>query len=103
MVKKIGAAEFESEAKKGLSLVDFNATWCGPCKMLAPVLEELSSETPAMKFYAVDVDENVPLAMEYGISSIPALLVMKDGVKQELLVGFRPKASLKDALAKYLG
>lgn len=103
MVQKIGAAEFENEAKKGLTLVDFNATWCGPCKMLSPVLEELSAEMSAMKFYAVDVDENVSLAMEYGISSIPALLVMKDGVKQEILVGFRPKGSLQEALAKYLG
>lgn len=102
MVQKINAAQFETEAKKGLSLVDFNATWCGPCKMLAPVLEELSNEMTAMRFYAVDVDENVPLAMEYGISSIPALLVMKDGVKQEILVGFRPKASLRAELAKYL-
>lgn len=102
MVQKINAAQFETEAKKGLSLVDFNATWCGPCKMLAPVLEELSDEMTAMRFYAVDVDENVPLAMEYGISSIPALLVMKDGVKQEILVGFRPKASLRAELAKYL-
>lgn len=102
MVKKIGAKEFESEAKKGLSLVDFNATWCGPCKMLAPVLEEMSGEMTAMQFYAVDVDENVSLAMEYGVSSIPALLVMKDGVKQEILVGFRPKAALQTALSKYL-
>lgn len=102
MVKRINETGFENEAKKGLSLVDFNATWCGPCKMLSPVLEELSEETPAMNFYAVDVDECVSLAMEYGISSIPALLILRDGVKQEMLIGFRPKASLQESLAKYL-
>lgn len=102
MVKKINEAGFENEAKKGLSLVDFNATWCGPCKMLSPVLEQLSEETPAMNFYAVDVDECVSLAMEYGISSIPALLILRDGVRQEMLIGFRPKASLQESIAKYL-
>ena len=102
MVKKINEAEFEAQAMKGLTLVDFNATWCGPCKMLAPVLEELSEQTTAMSFFAVDVDENMHLAMEYGISSIPALVILKDGVKQETLVGFRPKQELQAEIAKYL-
>lgn len=102
MVQKINEAEFKAKAMKGLSLVDFNATWCGPCKMLAPVLEGLSEETPGMNFYAVDVDENMQLAMEYGISSIPALVILKDGVKQETLVGFRPKQELEQDIAKYL-
>lgn len=102
MVKKINETEFRTEAMKGLTLVDFNATWCGPCKMMAPVLEALSEEMPEMKFYAVDVDECVPLAMEYGISSIPALLIMKDGVKQGILVGFRPGSELKQELNQYL-
>lgn len=102
MVQKINEAEFKAQAMKGLALVDFNATWCGPCKMLAPVLEELASENAAMNFYAVDVDENMALAMEYGISSIPALLILKDGVKQEMLVGFRPKQELQAEIARYL-
>lgn len=101
MVKKINENEFRNEAIKGNVVVDFSATWCGPCKMIAPLLEDVSEELgDKINFYNVDVDENNALAVEYGITNIPALLVMKDGVKQDLLVGFRPKDVLKDELTK---
>lgn len=102
MVKKINEKEFVSEAKNGLAVVDFSATWCGPCKMIAPILEEVSQEMEGVSFYNVDVDENQNLAAEYGIFSIPSILVMKDGVKQDIMVGFKPKAALKAEIQRLL-
>lgn len=101
MVKKINEQEFKEEALKGVSVVDFSATWCGPCKMLAPVLEEVAEEMgEQVDFYNVDVDENSSLAIEYGIVSVPALLVLKDGVKQDILVGFKPKEVLLEEIRR---
>lgn len=102
MVKKINQDEFRKVAGLGKVVVDFSATWCGPCKMLAPVMEEISGEMTDVSFYNIDVDENTDLAREYGIASIPALLILKDGVKQDMLVGFMPKGSLLPQLKKYL-
>ena len=103
MVKKITGAEFETMEKQGISVIDFSAVWCGPCQMLAPVLEEISREMQGKaRFYNVDVDENGALASQYGITNIPALLVLKDGVKQDILVGFRPKEQLLSALEQYM-
>ena len=68
-------------------LVDFWAAWCGPCRMLAPILEELSGQHPELKIVKVDVDENRELALRYGIESIPTLLVFKDGQVADRSVG----------------
>ena len=68
-------------------LVDFWATWCGPCRMLAPILEELSGQHPELKIVKVDVDENRELALRYGIESIPTLLVFKGGQVADRSVG----------------
>ena len=76
-------------------LVDFNATWCGPCKMLAPVLDELSGETDKFNVVAVDVDENEDLASTYGIYSIPCLVVFKNGEEVNRSVGFIPKEDIE--------
>ena len=95
MVKKINQDEFKSMDKSGVSVLDFNATWCGPCKMLAPVLEEVSEElSDKANFYSVDTDENPDLAREYGIMNIPAIVVLKDGEKVDMNVGFVPKEAL---------
>ncbi|MCR5415625.1 MAG: thioredoxin [Pseudobutyrivibrio sp.] len=102
MVKKITQDEFKSMDKSGISVLDFNATWCGPCKMLAPVLEEVSEELTDAHFYAVDTDENPDLAREYGIMNIPAVVVLKDGNKVDMNVGFVPKETLKDFISKNL-
>ena len=76
-------------------LVDFNATWCGPCKMLAPVLDELSGETDKFNVVAVDVDENEDLASTYGVYSIPCLVVFKNGEEVNRSVGFIPKEDIE--------
>ncbi len=77
MIKEITNEDF-NEVIKGTVLVDFNATWCGPCKMLKPVLEEISEER-SFKIVSVDVDNNMELAREYGVMTIPCLILFKDG------------------------
>ena len=96
MVKKVNAAEFENEAlKDAVAVVDFSATWCGPCRMLAPVLEAVSEKlADKASFYNVDVDEAQELAMKYRISSVPSVLLLKNGVLADQTVGFQPEAQL---------
>ena len=84
-------------------LVDFWAEWCGPCKMLAPVLEEVSEEYAGkVNFFNVDVDENPDLAMQYKIMNIPALVVLKKGEKGDTQVGFAPKENIVEFIKKQL-
>lgn len=92
MVKKVNAQEFENEAMKAsAAVVDFSATWCGPCRMMAPVLEEISGKLgDKASFYNVDVDEAPELAARYGVQSIPCLVILKDGKAVDQSVGFRP-------------
>lgn len=75
-------------------LVDFNATWCPPCQALHPILEELASERDDCKIVTVDVDEQPELASEYGISSIPCVIVFRDGEETDRRVGLQPKKRL---------
>ena len=75
-------------------LVDFWASWCGPCKMIAPILEEIDAERPDVKIAKVNVDEQMELAMEYKVSSIPTLLVFKGGSLEKKSVGMQPKEEL---------
>ena len=97
MVKKINEAEFSEVKNSKFAVVDFNATWCGPCKMLGPVLEEVSEELSGKaEFFAVDVDENQTLAIKNKIKSIPAIVVFKDGEPVDRQIGFIPKAQLID-------
>ena len=79
MVKKINSSEFEQVKNNKAIIVDFSAEWCGPCKMLAPVMEQLSDEITDVEFYNIDVDENPDLAREYRIMNIPAVIAIKGG------------------------
>ena len=76
-------------------IVDFNATWCGPCRMLAPIMEELSEENQSIKFAKLDVDEVSQVASRYMIASIPTLLFFKDGTLVETQIGFSSKEALE--------
>ncbi len=84
--------------QKGTVLIDFFATWCGPCKMLAPILEQVANDNPDVKVVKVDVDEEPELAQKFGIMSIPTLVVFKDGQAISQNVGGRSKAQIEELI-----
>ena len=88
--------------KRGVVVVDFFATWCAPCKMLAPIVEELESELESVKFVKVDVDESPVVSMKYKISNIPTIKIFKNGEVVETKVGFTPKEALKEVIEEVL-
>ncbi len=99
----VNKEEFESIKNQGVLLVDFFADWCGPCKMIAPVLEELSMEYEGkLNIVKVNVDQENALAGEYGVMSIPNLILFKDGKIVKQVVGYQPKAALKALLEEVL-
>lgn len=104
MLLHVGDNNFEQEVEKeaGLVLVDFWATWCGPCRMIAPIIDELSNEMPQVKFAKVDVDQNPNTSSKYRITSIPTLMVFKAGEVVDTIVGFRPKQELEQILRRNL-
>ena len=85
--------EFNDAIKEGTVLVDFFATWCGPCKMLSPVLEEVSKETDVL-IVKVDVDEAGPLSAQYGIKAVPTLMLFKNGQRVDVRMGYQNKNQL---------
>ncbi|MEM9825346.1 MAG: thioredoxin [Planctomycetota bacterium] len=93
-------ANFDSEVLKSDQpvLVDFWAPWCGPCRQIAPMIDELASENPGVKIGKVNIDDNPNVAQQFGIQGIPTLLLMKNGEVSETFVGVRPKAALQEAL-----
>ncbi|HLR15312.1 MAG TPA: thioredoxin [Bacillota bacterium] len=93
---------FSEETAEGLVLADFWAPWCGPCKMIAPVLEEIDGEmADKVKIVKLDVDENQETAGKYSVMSIPTLLLMKDGNVVDQVVGFQPKEALVELINKH--
>ena len=99
-VLQIKEDQFEVEVEKaeGKVLVDFWASWCGPCRMLSPVVDQLSEEVKDVKFVGLDVDSAERLAVKYGISSIPCLVLFKNGEEVKRSVGFQPKPALMQFL-----
>ena len=83
-------------------IVDFWAEWCGPCKMIAPILDELDTEYPGIKFAKLNVDENPEASAKYGVRSIPAVLAFKDGKLVSQFVGTRPKKDIEAWLVDYV-
>ncbi len=94
----INKDNFEEKVSTGKVVVDLFANWCGPCKMLGPILEELSNEKKDYSFYKVDVDNDEDLAREFGVMSIPTLLIFENGELREKLVGFKSKEELEKVL-----
>lgn len=100
MIKHLEKEEqFDEEIKGELVLVDFYATWCGPCSMLAPIIEEVEQETN-IKVIKVDVDELPNLARRYRVMSIPTLLLFKNGELKDVVRGYMPKKDLQNFLNK---
>lgn len=99
-VVTITQQNFEQEVLKSDKpvLIDFWAEWCGPCRMVSPIVDEIGIETPGIKVGKVNVDEQQALAMQYGVRSIPTLIVFKDGKIAKTAVGARPKAAILQML-----
>ena len=95
MAKIIKSQEFDNTIESGVVVVDFFATWCGPCKMLSPVIDELSGELENVNFVKVDIDQSMDLAQKFKIVSVPTLKVFKNGEEVDTLMGFMPKEVLK--------
>lgn len=101
-MREITDKEFYELSKTDtVTVFDFWAPWCGPCKMLAPVLEEVSNELTNIEFYKINVDENQEAASEYGVMAIPTLLIFKNGELLEEKSGYLPKEALLELLSKY--
>ncbi|MGM9533697.1 MAG: thioredoxin [Intestinibacter sp.] len=102
MAKIINSIEFDDTVKEGVVVVDFFATWCGPCKMLAPVFEELNEELEDVNFVKVDIDQSMDLAQKFRIVSVPTMKIFKDGQEVDTLMGFMPKEAIKSKVEAYL-
>lgn len=100
----VSDASFSKEVEQsGTVLVDFWAPWCGPCKMIAPVLEEIDQEIgDKIQIAKLNVDDNPETASRFGVMSIPTLIVFKDGQPVDKIVGFQPKESLKNVLLRHV-
>lgn len=104
MSTKITDATWQNEVQKGFTLVDFWAPWCGPCRMLGPVLEEIEEELHnEVKIAKLNIDENQLTASQFGIMSIPTMVLFKDGKPIEKLTGYHPKEILLDYLTTKIG
>ncbi len=97
-------ATFEDETGQGLVLVDFWAEWCGPCRMVSPVIEELAGDFDGrIKVGKLDVDENQQTAMKFRVMSIPTVILFKDGDPVEVMIGAQPKSAYLAKLEKHVG
>jgi len=101
MEKVLTDTNFKDEISSGLVLVDFWAPWCGPCRMLGPIIEEIAEEVEGVTIGKLNVDENPQTAQEYQIMSIPNVILFKDGEPVETLIGLRPKEAYLEAIESH--
>ena len=93
-VQNLNQNNFNNAIANGTTLVDFYADWCGPCRMVSPIVDEIAEERSDITVGKVNVDDENALAMKYGVMSIPTLIVFKDGQEKTIIVGARPKAAI---------
>ena len=93
-VQKLNQNNFNNAIANGTALVDFYADWCGPCRMVSPIVDEIAEKRSDITVVKVNVDDENALAMKYGVMSIPTLIVFKDGQEKTRIVGARPKAAI---------
>ena len=100
MITNITKENFEAEVLKSEKpvLVDFWATWCGPCKMIGPVIEEIANEHPEIKVCKINVEEEGELSIKHGVMSIPTLMIFKNGEIAQTAIGYRPKEEIEELL-----
>jgi thioredoxin 1 len=103
-VRDVTDATFDQEVLQATKpvVVDFWAPWCGPCRAVHPVLEQLAAETERVEFVKVDIDENPVIASRYDVLSIPTVMLFEDGAPRETLIGARPAGHFRKAFAAYL-
>ena len=94
MSLKLDANNFEQTVSQGVALVDFYADWCGPCRMLATVIEEIAEERTDITVGKLNISDHPEIAANFGVVSIPTLILFKDGVEQKRIVGARPKKAI---------
>ncbi len=101
-ILNVNESDFQKEVleSKVPVIVDFYAAWCGPCKMLGPILEEIAEETDKVKIVKVDIDENIHLAQQFGLMSVPTLLIFKEGEEVGKEIGFRQKVQILEIIEK---
>lgn len=99
---KVNDKNFEQSIEKGIVLVDFWAEWCGPCRMIAPILEEISNEIKEVTIAKLDVDKNLETSAKYGIRSIPTMIIFKDGKVVDGITGAVPKQVLVNKLKSFI-
>ena len=102
-MKIVSENEFEEVVKSGITLVDFYATWCGPCRIMANILEDIEDEVGQdVQIVKVDVDENQSLARKFGVMSIPTLIIFKDGQVQEKHIGIWQQEECVETIKSYI-
>ena len=99
-VLKLKNKDFDAAIQSGIALVDFYADWCGPCKMMSPIVDEIADERTDVTVAKVNVDESSELASRFGVVSIPTLIIFKDGKETGCIIGFKPKAAILAELEK---
>ena len=98
-VEHLNETNFSDKIASGVVLVDFFATWCGPCRMLGPIIEEIGAECDgSFAGYKVDIDEAEDAVMDYGVMSVPTLIVFRDGEEVSRMIGVQPKPVILDAV-----
>ena len=94
---------FENEIKQGATLVDFFAQWCGPCRMLAPIIDEVAADMEGKaKIGKVDIDKEIKVATDYQVTSVPTLILFKDGKEVDRIIGLRDVEAIKEFIQKAL-
>lgn len=103
-IAHVNAENFDEVVKnnKGAVLVDFFAVWCGPCKMLSPILEQVNNDLENITIAKVDIDEALPLAKKFGIMSVPTMILFVKGEEKERLIGLRQKSQIIETVKKYI-
>jgi thioredoxin 1 len=103
-VKEVTDATFEADVlqAEGAVIVDFWAPWCGPCRAIAPILEQFAEEQPAIEFTKVNIDENPSFASRFGVLSIPTVILFENGEPQETIIGARPRGYFENAFSRWL-